>query len=731
MLVASEEYKRQINNDNRNYLVKIEMTLANETALTFQNEQIWDGSLTFTDAVSDPNSFNIGSAIIGQCSFDINNIDDSYSEYDFYNARFTLYMGLALDEEHIEYVKRGVYTVDSATYNGSIISITALDNMWMFDVPYTTENYYYDEFTNCSFHVTNIVEACMGSASYLATPYFPNAAFVISEPPKEKMNCREVLQYIAQICGCFCHMNADGDLELKWYEANESSAHSYDGGTFLTHTTPYSDGDEVEGGEYYFDEHGNYVWTDTEDYDGGSFIEAGIDYITQCSEINVGIDPIIITGVRVYNNSNSEDEAYDVTRGTSGYVLGITDNPFITKANCQAVANIIFSMVGGMEFRTFDAQCLDNVLYEVGDYCELNDFRGNRFHSFITNLTFTIGNYEHFSCGAETPAKRLQIKYSKELKTLVEAERKAAEQISSYDMAVQRMNMLAANASGNYFISVEQEDGSMISYLSNKPLSKDEDGNVIFTYHSHVWKITGEGFFQTPSCGHGESDTAWVAGVDANNNMVMQTVSTIGLNAEWIRAGYINANRIQAGSITANKLSFTPVGSNNIVGTINASTEGIKIHANKLTLTGLVTINNLKNQGETVINGANITTGNINCNRLNGGTISGQNISGGNVRGAYISSGDTNGDPVTNPQHYMEGSVEISSGHLKVRNGTSGYAWFEQSYDNWNDLAFRGEYCTIGGSRWYNHYYDNGSWHDYSFNTRDLCKMIEWWKQNT
>ena len=53
------------------------------------------------------------------------------------------------------------------------------------------------------------------------------------------------------------------------------------------------------------------------------------------------------------------------------------------------------------------------------------------------------------------------------------------------------------------------------------------------------------------------------------------------------------------------------VGNDEVISKINQSPESIKISANKLNITGYVTFNNLKNDGETTINGSNITTGKI------------------------------------------------------------------------------------------------------------------------
>ena len=65
---------------------------------------------------------------------------------------------------------------------------------------------------------------------------------------------------------------------------------------------------------------------------------------------------------------------------------------------------------------------------------------------------------------------------------------------------------------------------------------------------------------------------------------------------------------------TTDSISLTvseKVGKDEIISSINQSAESIKINANKVNITGFVTFDNLKNSGETTINGSNITTGKI------------------------------------------------------------------------------------------------------------------------
>lgn len=64
------------------------------------------------------------------------------------------------------------------------------------------------------------------------------------------------------------------------------------------------------------------------------------------------------------------------------------------------------------------------------------------------------------------------------------------------------------------------------------------------------------------------------------------------------------------------------------------------ITSDKINFKGLVSFENLENNGETIINGGNITTGEINCDRLNGGKINGQMIEGGTITGATVKAKD-------------------------------------------------------------------------------------------
>ena len=95
-----------------------------------------------------------------------------------------------------------------------------------------------------------------------------------------------------------------------------------------------------------------------------------------------------------------------------------------------------------------------------------------------------------------------------------------------------------------------------------------------------------------------------------------------------------NENRELSSKIsqTAHKIELTATGGDKTIGIAiklydeNGNVIDTTSGNADITITGFVAFSDLANEGRTTINGANITTGTINCDRLNGGTIRGQKI---------------------------------------------------------------------------------------------------------
>lgn len=110
-------------------------------------------------------------------------------------------------------------------------------------------------------------------------------------------------------------------------------------------------------------------------------------------------------------------------------------------------------------------------------------------------------------------------------------------------------------------------------------------------------------------------DTKLDGEIETRQSQIKQTADAI--TAEVTRATRSEGNLSSRITQTADAIK-TKVSKNSVISSINQSAEEIKINANKITLTGYVTFNDLatSNPTKTIINGDNITTGTIACRRI-------------------------------------------------------------------------------------------------------------------
>lgn len=524
MKSTSATYKQILaSGETRNYVATINMTLADNTSLTLTEEDIWADTFSIDTASSEQNVFSVGTAVIGMCKFDINNFDERFNSYDFFNATAVVWIGLVGDiDEYDEqiYYRMGFYTVDEPSYNGALIHIEMLDNMWKFDRPLPTISY-------PTTVLSAIQDLCTECGVTLATQSFDGDDIEIPAAPDQEMNCREYLQYMAMLCGYFCVMNDSGALVIKWYDTetyweiyNINNYDNLDGGTFDTNTTPYSDGDEADGGNF-------TDYTSGDNYDGGSFTDYDgyLAWFTRNFDTSIETDILHYTGVAV----TIDDTRY--LRGSEGYVLEV-ENPFITLDNKTTILNNIYYAVIGVYFRIFHIKTLSDLSCECGDCCAIRDLHDNLVYSFISNLTFTFTSTTA-SFGAVSPTRSLSTRYSKTVQQAVSVAKEKTEHIiSDYDLAVQMMNNLAVNAMGGYEDYEDLSTGGRIYYLSNRPITK-VDNVCSFQSGSTVFKMSGTGFYVSTDGG-----TTWTNGYDSGTGaLVVNVLNAIGVSASWIKTG--------------------------------------------------------------------------------------------------------------------------------------------------------------------------------------------------
>lgn len=639
MLNVSAKWQRAVMLDNDiNVNCFADIVTASGEKIPIDDSELWANGFEVNDSTSSNGTFTIGALIAGKLKIKLNNIYEDYSKYDFDKASVTTYISKSFSDGTTEKLKIGEYRVSETSYDGSLITLTCLDNINNFNREYDS---------NLSYPTTSyevVRDACIKCDVPFTMARFDNSDYVINEIPSDnqKLTYGQVIAYILQLSGLWGKCGRDGELLIGWYDMSQFDSRSYNGGTFNTKTTPYSDGDSVDGGTF------NY--SDGDNADGGTFAEArNYHNIYTQKDLNVATDDVVITGVKVTVTSK-EDKTKDVNvlAGKEGYVISISDNPFIPADKAQAVANYIFKKIGGMRFRPLDATLLSNPLIESGDVALVTDRKQNTYSCFISNRTFTIGSGTKISCDAENASRNSADKFSNETKAIVQARKVAQTQLSVYDKQMQLLTQLMSQSLGLFKTEQVQEDGSIIYIMHNKA---DLNSSNI------QWKMTANGMAVSSDYGK-----TWNAGVDKDGNAVFNIMSAIGINFDWAHGGTLTLggeNNVSGVQYVKDAKGKTLVILDNKGLTLDSS---VKIAwDNVAEATAKVTQITKDTVTASYVNALSVKAGSVDAEDITGTTITGKNIVGGTINiGSGVFAVDSDGKVTASNLNMSGGSIALN-----------------------------------------------------------------------
>lgn len=615
-----------------------DIVTASGEKIPISDSELWANDFEVNDSTSSNGTFTIGALIAGKLKIKLNNIYEDYSEYDFDKASVTTYVSKSFSDGTSEKLKIGEYRVSETSYDGSLITLTCLDNINNFNREYDS---------NLSYPTTAyevVRDACIKCDVPFTMARFDNSDYTINEIPSDnqKLTYGQVIAYILQLSGLWGKCGHDGELLIGWYDMSQFDSKVYDGGTFSTKTTPYSDGDALNGGNFT-----DYSSGDTAD--GGTFTEArNYHNIYTQKDLNVATDDVVITGVKVTVTSK-EDKTKDVNvlAGKEGYAVSISDNPFISADKAQAVANYIFKRIGGMRFRPLDATLLSNPLIESGDVALVTDRKQNTYSCFISNRTFTVGSGTKISCDAENASRNSADKFSSETKAVVQARKVAQAQLSVYDKQMQLLTQLMSQSLGLFKTEQVQEDGSIIYIMHNKA---DLNSSNI------QWKMTANGMAVSSDYGK-----TWNAGIDKDGNAIFNIMSAIGINFDWAHGGTLTLggeNNVSGVQYVKDAKGKTLVTLDNKGLTLDSS---VKIAwDNVADTTAKVTQITKDTVTTSYVNALDVKAGSVDAEDITGTTITGKNIVGGTIDiGNGVFTVDSDGKVTASNFNMSGGSIAL------------------------------------------------------------------------
>ena len=640
MLNVSAKWQRAVMLDNDiNVNCFADIVTASGEKIPISDSELWANGFEVNDSTSSNGTFTIGALIAGKLKIKLNNIYEDYSKYDFDKASVTAYVSKSFSDGTSEKLKIGEYRVSETSYDGSLITLTCLDNINNFNREYDS---------NLSYPATAyevVRDACIKCDVPFTMARFDNSDYVINEIPSDnqKLTYGQVIAYILQLSGLWGKCGHDGELLIGWYDMSQFGSQNYNGGTFSTKTTPYSDGDTLNGGNFTDYSSGDSV-------DGGTFTETrNYHNIYTQKDLNVATDDVVITGVKVTVTSK-EDKTKDVNAlaGKEGYVVSISDNPFISAEKAQTVANYIFKKIGGMRFRPLDATLLSNPLIESGDVALVTDRKQNTYSCFISNRAFKVGSGTKISCDAENASRNSADKFSNETKAIVQARKVAQAQLSVYDKQMQLLTQLMSQSLGLFKTEQVQEDGSIIYIMHNKA---DLNSSNI------QWKMTANGMAVSSDYGK-----TWNAGVDKDGNAVFNIMSAIGINFDWAHGGTLTLggeNNVSGVQYVKDAKGKTLVTLDNKGLTLDSS---VKIAwDNVAEATAKVTQITKDTVTTSYVNALSVKAGSVDAEDITGTTITGKNIVGGTINiGSGVFAVDSDGKVTASNLNMSGGSIALN-----------------------------------------------------------------------
>lgn len=455
--------------------------------------------------------FPLGSALSKSVTLVIDNIDERFSKYDFYYAQISLFTEadiesrsydawrdikgeeildingntIMLTKSRIERLNEGTFTVLEPTAVGDTIELVGYDSMYKADADFTSK---------LSYPTTAgqlLREACSTCNITLGSPKFNNDDFAIEQAP-DKVTCREVIGYIAMLAVGNAVIQ-DGTLVIKSYDFSAISKIA-------------SRADLVE--------------------DAGYSIL--MDYQ---SDPDISTDPVVITGIAT--TKKVENESTILIRGTDDYALEIT-NPLIEGHEDDAI-NLIGDVLIGVKLRGFSGEFFPDPTIEFMDLACVVDRKDKVYPTFITSHEFSYLGSSSFSCGIKDPERQKSTYYSEAKKVYEKANKEIKQNKTDFEAAVENLNKTLENASGMYSTESPQPDGSMITYIHDKP-TVEESKNVI--------KVTSEAIGISNDGGK-----TYPYGLFLTGDMITRILYAIGINADYINSGSLTV-KDKNGNIT-------------------------------------------------------------------------------------------------------------------------------------------------------------------------------------
>lgn len=544
--------------DGEQVIEIVEITFTDGTTKTLENE-IMIGNNDFSDC-AESSSFPVGATVCKTMKLELDNTEDQWKDYNFYQAKVHTYLKLqtsvaepasesiwmndfyepildtdgnsivlsrAASEDRYETIDKGVYTITTPEQYGEILSFTAMDDM------YKTNAKYYSALTLPQPIMALVRDACESLNIPMGFSSMAHGNVIVTALP-DNMTFRQLIGWAAMLETANARIDNRGYLQfIKW---NFGAV-----------------------------ENGSLVPLKLEDYVNSPTLSS---------------DDIVITGIRV---KNKESESLF---GTAGYVLELENN-LLSDSDLGTVSAWIGGNLVGAKFRNLQGDLLYNPLLEFGDMARSFDRNGNGYLTPITDVSSPLNGITTVKTQADDPIRNSSTYMSEATKALVEARQLVKDERTEREKAVERLANTLKESGGLYMTEDPQDDGSVIYYMHNKPTLEESD---------IVWKLTAEAIGISTDGGK-----TYPYGFTVTGEMITRLLYAEGINASYINAGALivrdtNGKIIFSADIDNNQIvidgASVRIGASHLDGLLNSMQGQIDGNINTWTGTPAPTLSN-------------------------------------------------------------------------------------------------------------------------------------------
>lgn len=545
MINASNAFKKKLEAGEPVRMV-VDITFPDGTKKTI-NKDIMNGGNGFSDC-AESSSFPIGATVCKTLTLSINNDQEQWKNYNFYEAKIHAYLKLQtsyaapesvstlLDESYdpildstgdpiiatqaatkdiIETIDKGVYTVTTPEQYSDIINVTALDDMYKANKTYTSG-------LKLPQSLINLVRDACKTVGIGMNLTMEHGDIIIRSVP-DSMTFRQLFGYAAMVESANARIDYSGNLQfVKWdfgkMESDNAATVDTDGFIHFGDANPSIDTDSfVSLPGWTINAEGFLDLTSGP----GSDVQRLMAYANPPA---LSSDDIVVTGIKVTNGQSNDDTdaKYSAMYGEEGYVLEL-ENELIDTDQLQTVANIIGEQIVGARFRNLEGDLVYNPLVEFGDMVYTYDRLGNKYLTPLTDVSGNVGGLTTVKTQADDPIRGSSDFYGNSTKAIVAARQMVQKETSAREEAIRRLAETLNSSSGLYMTQEPQQDGSIIYYMHNKATMAES--NII-------WKLTAEALAVSIDGGK-----TYPYGFAVTGELITRLLYAEGINADYINAG--------------------------------------------------------------------------------------------------------------------------------------------------------------------------------------------------